>query len=65
MKNIYEEKWKDNPHDQLMDEDVFKSETFQRPYQYLTHHGANKLMQNLVLLDEYGSPAECIHCLLE
>ena len=40
-------KWQKNDNDQLMDDIMFRSETFQRPYQYLKRFAAHAQMNDV------------------
>ncbi|XP_018560281.2 LOW QUALITY PROTEIN: E3 ubiquitin-protein ligase rnf213-alpha-like [Lates calcarifer] len=50
--------------DPLMDDECFKSEAYQRPYQYLTRFHNNSNLDNFTYKGIEGSHAECLQILL-
>ncbi|GLD49869.1 E3 ubiquitin-protein ligase rnf213-alpha-like protein, partial [Lates japonicus] len=50
--------------DPLMDDECFKSEAYQRPYQYLTRFYNNNNLDNFTYKGIEGSHAECLQILL-
>ena len=53
-----------SPFDQTMDEDEFKSQTFQRVYQYLSRLAANRDFDDVDPLNPEGTSLHCLNILL-
>jgi len=50
--------------DQLMDEEAYNSDIFQRPYQYLKRFSTGERLEGGTLHATEGAQAECLQCLL-